>query len=215
MGEFVDLSYANGGVTSFAAAKASGIEAVALKSCGFQVSLGQPYVDSKYVGFADAARAAGLGVIHYGFNGNSVTPTAAAQFFVAHLRGYTGNDGLAWDVEADGPQNFAWTPDQVNEAMDVVHQELGRYPDFYTYRSMLTAHDWTDTAKRSRLWLASPTPTVDAQPYFGMPALWQYSQRWVPGLGTVDADRTVGAATWNNVAAAVPPRNDWLDWSKR
>lgn len=214
MTEFIDISYSQSPNINFAQVKASGRVASYMKASGGQKQLGL-YVDSKYRNFVTNARAAGLGVGHYFFNGDAATPTQCANFFLANLQGYTPNDGLALDIEGDGTQ-AQWNPTKAYEFLSRVKTILGRVPDLYLNKSTTNGYDWSACkALGARLWLAYPGVTPTNLKYWGTPSTHQYSIQSVPGAGVVDVDTTIGSATWNNVVAPQPALlNIWTDWSK-
>lgn len=216
MTEFVDISYSQPANLNFSTMKANGIVAAYCKMGGCQNQLG-PYIDSKYRTFAPAARASGMGVGHYFFNGDALTPSAAAKFFSDNLSGYTANDGLALDIEGDGSQP-QWSPDKAYEFASALYNLRGRKPDMYLNLSTARNPAWQRLEDfGSRLWLAYPGALPSNIGPWNSVAMHQYTIAAVPGSPVaLDRDRTIGSATWNNVANVVPPAVPlpWQDWSK-
>ncbi len=157
-----------------------------------------PYVAPAYRTQLARARAAGLHVGHYWMNGdrNGLTPTAAADYFVAHSDVAVG-DVVALDIEAiDGVA--AYTPGQ---ALQWIQRVRATYPGLkvllYLNQSAVNNQDWSALiADGDPLWVAvwgANDGQPGARPQFrGWSdwAIWQYSSFGsVPGYaGAIDVD---------------------------
>lgn len=196
----IDLSYAQTTNIDFVALRAAGVDTVILKATGSNT--GSQYVDSKYRYFEPRARAAGMRMGHYHFNGYG-DPVSDANFFVNNLYGYQPNDLLALDIESENPMPY-WTPPKANAFLDQVVARLGRYSDVYMSSSVTSAQNWASTRDRgSALWVAqygtnngSPqgAPRISYWPTY---KLWQYSSNGsVPGYaGRLDVN-IVNESQW-------------------
>ena len=91
---FIDTSYWQGH-PDFAAVKASGVSLVIMKAADGEQHL---YVDSVYVANRAAARAVGLAVGSYFFNGPAASPSASADYYLSVID-YQPGDMVALDVE--------------------------------------------------------------------------------------------------------------------
>lgn len=200
MSEFIDLSYANSGAIDFAQVKASGRTAAYLKATGSQAQLKTPYVDSKYRLFEQNARAAGLAIGHYHFNGDAVTPEGAADFFISNLANYQSGDRLGLDVEPNAPQ-AAWTPAKALAFAQRVESHVGKpIDDIYLNLSLLRGGNWQPLKDLGvHLWFAGPGIAPTGLPYWGDATFHQYATAAVSGAGSVDVDQTVGSAVWSPV----------------
>ena len=170
------------GHPDFAQVKASGVSRVIMRAADGE---GHLFVDSVYVANRTAARAAGLAVGSYFFNGPAATPTASADYYIAAID-YQPGDVVAVDVE--GVAGVMWNPGQVLEFVNRVKAVLGVAPLVYMSASVTWAQDWSAVvATGAPLWVAQygPAPTVG---YWGSWALWQYTSAGsCPGItGRVD-----------------------------
>ena len=162
-----------------------------------------PYIAPQYVTQLAAARAAGLPVGHYWFNGakNGLTPTTSARFFANHISLQEG-DLVALDIESETDTGTAaYTP---AEAMEFVTEFQKVFPEvkilLYMSVSVVRANasGWSAAvAKGLPLWLAmynqndgniGSLPTnFSPWPEF---AIWQYSSvvKVPGGVGSTDAN---------------------------
>lgn len=189
----VDVATSQAGF-DFAAFKAAGGTRVLIKMGGGNAS-DSPYVAPEYVAQLAAARAAGLLVGHYWFNGreNGLTPTTSAQYMAEHADVAEG-DVLALDVEReDDTDTDAYTPDEVLEfvaALADAKPSTGDPLVVYASESVVTSQDWSEVAATGAgLWVASwggndgTIPAEDPDPGdWGSWDIWQYSSAViVPG----------------------------------
>ena len=164
----IDISYWQG-YPNFALVKASGVSLVIMRAVDGEKNL---FVDSVYSTNRDAARAAGLAVGSYFFNGPAASPTDSADYYIRAID-YRPGDVVAVDVE--GPAGIMWNPGQVLEFVNRVKSVLGVAPMVYMSASVTRAADWSAVvATGAPLWVAQygPPPTVA---YWGSWALWQYT----------------------------------------
>lgn len=167
--------------------KAGGGQFTIIKMGGGNAS-DSPYVAPAYQTQLARARAAGLLVGHYWMNGdrNGLTPTAAADYFVAHSDIRIG-EVVALDIEAiDGVA--AYTPAQAAEWIQRVQRT---YPGLkvllYLNQAAVNGQDWSALANAGNpLWVAvwgSNNGEVGNPPELQRNwadwALWQYSSRGV------------------------------------
>ena len=178
----------------FAQIRNSGVSLVIMKCGGGEG--GSVYTDSVYVANRNAARAVGLAVGSYFFNG-PVDPVAAAdyQFNVIDWR---AGDVVAIDVENSGNQQH-WNPGQVLAWCQrmVAHGVPANRLLVYMSSSLLGAGWGAVALAGTRLWVAQygsndgaahSTPGSGPWPSW---ALWQYtSVATVPGIvGDVDMNQ--------------------------
>lgn len=183
----IDISYWQG-YPDFTQVKASGVTDVIMRAANGEKNL---FVDSRYIPNRTAARALGLRVGSYFFNGPAASPTASADYYIAAID-YRPGDLVALDVE--GPAGIMWNPAQALEFVNRVKAVLGVAPMVYMSSSVTHAMDWSAVvASGAKLWVAQygPTPIVS---YWSSWALWQYTSIGsVPGIsGNVDINQ-VGA----------------------
>lgn len=167
--------------------KAGGGQFTIIKMGGGNAS-DSPYVAPAYRTQLARARAAGLLVGHYWMNGdrNGLTPTTAADYFVAHSDIRIG-EVVALDIEAiDGIA--AYTPAQAAEWIQRVQQT---YPGLkvllYLNQSAVNNQDWSALANAGHpLWVAvwgsnngAPGNSPALQRNWADWAMWQYSSRGV------------------------------------
>jgi GH25 family lysozyme M1 (1,4-beta-N-acetylmuramidase) len=188
----IDISYYQGH-PNFTQVKASGVSLVIMKAADGE---GAHIVDdSVYTVNRAAARAVGLSVGSYYFNGPAVSPAAAADHMWAIIDWQPG-DVVAIDVEG----SMAWNPAQVLEWVNRI--KAYGVPDManlvYMSSSVTKAHDWSAVVGAgAQLWVAQYGPN-DGSPH-GSPSiacwpdwvLWQYtSNATCPGVsGRVDTNQ--------------------------
>jgi len=196
----IDISYSQSTSIDFVALRASGVDTVIMKAGGSNT--GSRYVDSKYRWFEPRARAAGMRIGHYWFNGYG-DPVGDADFFVNNLYDYRPGDLLALDCESEGSMSY-WGPDKSNAFNQRVHQRIGVISDVYMSSSVTRAQNWSGVvASGSALWVAQygsnsgapqGSPNIAYWPTF---KLWQYTSnavfRGYPGR--LDAN-IVNEAIW-------------------
>lgn len=194
---FVDVSFYQSGV-NWSQVKGAGYIASYIKASGAQIQTGV-YVDRLYHKHVQDVRAAGMGVGHYFFNGDALSPTGCADYFVANLE-YHAGDRVGLDIENDGRQ-APWSPSKALEFAGRVKQKLGIVPDIYLNWSGVNGSNWQSLKDAGcRLWFAYPGPTPTNLRYWGKPDFHQYSIAAVPGAGSIDVNKTIDPAVW---AAAV------------
>lgn len=145
----IDISQWQGDI-NFRVMRSAAIEYVIVKAGG---SNSGTYTDRKYNSFVDAARAAGMCIGHYWFNGLG-DPTADANYFVNNLRNYAPGDVLVLDVESEGSMPH-WGANRVLAFLTQVKARLGVVPVVYMSSSVTWAEDWSVVvAFGSKLWVA-------------------------------------------------------------
>ncbi len=208
----IDISYWQGFIdqSTFAAWKAAGVERIVFKAGGAEWGL---YKDSRHDTNVARARAAGLGVDHYFFNG-PIDPIAAADAFIDYAAPQAG-DGLWFDIENEGPLAH-WMPDQVLAAVQHVHNRTGAIAGVYMSSSVTAQADWSAVvAFGCPLWVAQYGPN-DGNAH-GVPSIahwtswtyWQYtSVGRMPGFnGSLDVSATSGGVIPVVTAAATVGHN--------
>ena len=201
----IDLSSWQGH-PDFVQVAASGVTLVILKAV--DVERGYPVVDSVYLVNRAAARAAGLRVGSYLFNGPD-QPSAAADYYLSVIDWRPG-DVAAVDVENALGVN-RWNPGQVLEfCTRLVSRGIPASSILvYMSSSVTRAYDWAPVvAFGVGLWVAQYNAndgTVGAPPtvsYWPGWVLWQHtSMARVPGVsGTVDMN--VIGSTFASVGTA-------------
>ncbi|RTE47608.1 GH25 family lysozyme, partial [Actinobaculum sp. 352] len=163
------------------------------------------------------AGAKRTGVYHYARErGRAGTPVAEAANFIRQAALAPSDALLVLDWEEASGNNLG-DADWVLEWMRLVEAALGRRPVFYTYRATLLAHPSLRRVQQAGypLWYArypysapvgwkSYAQPTDV-PYWGRPAIWQYSSAGgVPGWpGALDLNIFYGgAAQWAALTAA-------------
>lgn len=168
---------------------------------------GQRYVDSTYADRLRAARAAGLRVGHYWFNGGG-TPRQAAKYFVKHLRDVERGDPIVLDVEPwrsqSGTRHAAWSPEQVHAFLNEVRKQRPSANLFvYMTEQQTWKADWSSVAALSKLWVASWGDNAgvlpSSQPFvagWNTWQIWQYSSYGRPaGFSNHRVDVNVAKST--------------------
>lgn len=192
----LDLSMYQGSlsVAAFQAIKASGISRVILKAGG---SNARTYTDRVYVQNARNARAAGLPLGHYWFNGYG-TPVADAQYFAAHLSAYQAGDWLILDIESYSATTGMWTPADVLAFAHEIRALMGVTIVAYMSASVTRAANWAQVvAYGVALWVAAYQASAPTVAYWATWIAWQYtSSGRVPGIaGNVDLSHPGTAPT--------------------
>ena len=188
----IDISYSQSTNIDFVALRASGVDTVIMKAGGSNT--GSQYVDSKYRWFEPRARAAGMRIGHYWFNGFG-DPISDADFFVNNLYDFRAGDLLALDCESEGSMPY-WTPAKANPFRDRVRQRTNTICDVYMSSSVTKAQNWSSTAAGSGLWVAQygtnsgapqGSPNIS---YWSTYKLWQYTSNATFGgyAGRLDAN---------------------------
>jgi GH25 family lysozyme M1 (1,4-beta-N-acetylmuramidase) len=207
----IDVSYSQSTNIDFVALRRSGVDTVIMKAGGSNT--GSRYVDSKYRWFEPRARAAGMRIGHYWFNGFG-DPVGDAQFFVSNLYDYRPGDLLALDCESEGSMPY-WGPDRANAFRDEVQRLTGSQCDVYMSSSVTRAQNWSSTAARSGLWVAqygSNSGVPQGAPniaYWPTYKLWQYTSNAIlPGYaGRLDAN-IVNETQWAGGGSTPIPTDD-------
>ena len=202
----MDLSHHNGTTLDFAAAAASGMNAVIHKA-----TQGTTYVDPCLSANRDAVRKAGLlfGYYHFGTGDDG---GAQAGYFLARAQSASG-ELLARDFEANaaGP---SMTLKEARAFVTVIHTRIGKWPALYTghYLKDMIGSTPDPVLANCPLWLAQygPVPVLPAG--WNTWTLWQWTDgavgvnpQPVPGIGHCDRDNFNGdgdglAAFWSSVA---------------
>jgi GH25 family lysozyme M1 (1,4-beta-N-acetylmuramidase) len=190
----IDISYFQGH-PDFAQVKAAGVGLVIMKAV--DVERGYPVMDSVYVANRTAARAQGLAVGSYLFNGPD-DPTSAANYYFSVIDWRSG-DIAAIDVENALGVN-RWNPAQVHAFCVTLigHGIPAASILAYMSSSVTRAYDWSPVMSLGvGLWVAqygsnNGTPQgAPATGTWGSWKLWQYSSTaTVPGIsGHVDINQ--------------------------
>ena len=196
----IDISYAQSTNIDFVALRQAGVQGVIMKATGSNT--GSRYVDSKYRWFLPRARAAGMKVGHYHFNGYG-DPVGDANFFCDNIL-YQPGDLLALDCESEGSMPY-WGPTPTAQFHDQVKRRLGVMSDTYMSSSVTRAQNWSGVVSRgSGLWVAQygtnngapqGTPNIAYWPSW---KLWQFtSMASISGYaGRLDANITQENIQW-------------------
>lgn len=204
--EGIDVSYSQGLNLDYAAAKAGGIDFCILKVGGSNG--GTRYPDSKYGRHEPAARAAGMQIGHYWFNGGS-DPRGDADYFmqVAH---YRPGDVIALDLETD-PGTTPWNDAQACQFADRIQELTGVIPMTYTYRDLLNRNQYSGMhARGSKLWIAWPGGEDKLQglgPWGTEWTIWQYTIAPIPGYN-VGVDRNISKVPLSEVHGSPEPEKE-------
>lgn len=181
-----DMSHYQSG-TDFAQVKAGGLDFVVIKA-----SEGIGYTDPSFTIFREQAHTAGLlvGIYHFGQDND---PAEEAGYFASVVGPLRPGEFLALDQEVphtagNVPWCLTW--------LDATRTHYGIAPLLYANQGSgtgIASGDWTPAAAAHGLWLAryDNAPTViDTVPYWGTPAMKQYSDAGtVPGVpGPCDID---------------------------
>lgn len=210
----IDISYAQTTNMNFVAMR-SAVDTVIMKAGG---SNSGRYVDSKYRWFEPRARAAGMRIGHYWFNGTG-DPVVDADFFVNNLSGYTPWDLLALDVESEGAMPH-WNPDKALAFCNRVKQRTGRNCDVYMSSSVTRAQNWSAVvASGSKLWVAqygSNSGVPQGSPniaYWPTWKLWQYSSNgFVPGYAARLDVNLINESQWTGTGTVKKIRRKKMDY---
>jgi GH25 family lysozyme M1 (1,4-beta-N-acetylmuramidase) len=168
---------------NFPQVRASGVDFAVLKA-----SEGTGYTDPSMATNRRNAHAAGLivGLYHFARAGD---PAAEAAYFLRTIGAVQPGEFLVldWEVPAGNPP--AWC----QQWLDAVRAATGVAPLIYMNQSAVNGSNWSNVAKTYGLWLAryDNAPGVfNPVPYWGVPAMKQYSDRGaVPGVaGPCDVD---------------------------
>jgi GH25 family lysozyme M1 (1,4-beta-N-acetylmuramidase) len=194
----IDISYWQHS-PDFAKVRAAGVGLVIMKMGGAEP--GHLYFDSVYKANRAAARAVGLAVGSYFFNG-AVNPTDAANFQMNNADWKPG-DIVALDVE--NATNVArWNPAQVLEWCKAVRARGVPANRILVYMSssVTRAANWSAVAALGvGLWVAqygTNNGTPQGSPsiaYWSSWALWQYTsaKTWPGIVGNVDTNQVSGS----------------------
>lgn len=190
----IDSASPQAGIDLDAFAEAGGAFAIIKQGGGN--AFDAPYVAPFYLEQLADARAAGLPVGHYWFNGQKLSVEDQARFFVETARIEPG-DIIALDIEDEPDTDTrAFTPD---EAARWITEVQKTYSDvnvlLYLNRSLLKGANWSALTDQP-LWAASWSQndgTIGKHPqlkYWKDWAIWQYSSVVrVPGFnGPVDGN---------------------------
>jgi len=178
------------GHPDFAAVKAAGVQLVIMREGGADGGL---YLDKVYLANRAAARAQGLPIGSYFFNGPAIAPAACADWMLAN-GDYRPGDLMILDVEGAG---LAWSPAQVLVWVQRMLARGVRIADIGVYMSASPerSQDWSAVAATGAfLWVASygtnnGSPGTPPKPtHWAAWSLWQYtSTATCPGVaGRVD-----------------------------
>ena len=184
----LDVS-AHQGAVNFAAAKAAGRDFVVMKA-----TEGVGWSDPTFATNRAAAHAAGLivGIYHFASAG---VPTNEAAYFTGVVGNLQPGEFLVldWETSFTG-DHVAWC----TAWLEAVRAKTGVAPLIYMNQSTVAGHNWSALAQTYGLWLArydNAPSVVDTVPYWGSPAMKQYSDAGsVLGVsGGVDVDVFYGS----------------------
>ena len=213
----IDISYYQQH-PDFAQVRAAGVSLVIMKAGGGEG--GRLYADSVYVANRAAARAVGLAVGSYFFNG-PVDPTAAADFHMT-IADWRPGDIIAIDVENNGSYTH-WTPAMVFTwcSRIVAHGVPADRVLVYMSSSLLGAGWGSLVGLGVGLWVAQYGPN-DGNPH-SVPSsapwpswnLWQYtSAAGCPGVaGNVDTNQI--APSWASSSSILLEEDDMFSDADR
>ena len=197
--QIVDISRWQGTIplSTLKAWKAAGVERVVIKAGGADSGI---YKDASHDANVANARAAGLGVDHYFFNGPGDAATIARSF-VGYANPQPG-DRMWLDIENEG-KLVHWDPPTALTIANFVKADCGILPGFYMSSSVTSAQNWSAAvAAGVGLWVAqygSNNGNAQGSPkiaYWSSYVYWQYtSVGHEPGYGgNLDLSTTGGAA---------------------
>lgn len=199
MSTIVDISYWQGLISepTFAAWKAAGVTRIVVKAGGGDG--GALYKDSRHDANVAAARAAGLGIDHYFFNGTA-DPAQSAIAFLRYAAPQAG-DRMWFDIENEGAM-ARWTPAQALAALSQLQHSGGGIAGVYMSSSVTAAADWSAVvAFGAPLWVASYGANTGAEQGAPSISFWKSYTYWQftsvghePGYnGSLDIDTTNGS----------------------
>lgn len=204
----IDVSMYQSGI-NYGAARAGGWEFCIVKAGG---SNNGRYVATGYAGHVSGARAAGMGIGHYWFNGTG-DPATDAHFFVDNLYDYRAGDLLVLDIENEGGMP-GWAPGQAAAFVDVVKARTGQAPMLYMSSSVTRQSDWQGLVDRGcKLWVASygrndgapGTVPTGLGAWGDNWTIWQYgSVGGIPGYGG-NIDKNTSSVPFDQIAGGSSP----------
>jgi lysozyme len=185
----IDISHHNGSRLRFDKAKADGIVGVIQKA-----TQGEAYVDATFKRNRTAILEADLlfGAYHFGTGANGVSQ---AQHFLDTVQP-DKNTVVVLDFE-DNPTGNTMTLEEARAFVTHVHEELGRWPGFYSGHTIKRVLGTTvdPVLKNCWFWLAQYGPTAVVPPCWSTWTMWQYTDggvgpmpHSVDGIGTCDRD---------------------------
>jgi lysozyme len=185
----IDVSHHNGTKLRFDKAAADGIVGVIQKA-----TQGEAYIDPTFKKNKAAILQAGLlfGAYHFGTGANGVSQ---AQHFLDTVAP-DNKTVVVLDFE-DNPVGSTMTLEEARAFVTHIHQELGRWPLFYSGHTIkrVLGNTVDPLLRNCPLWLAQygPTPVVPA--CWSTWTLWQYTDgaagpqpHSVDGIGLCDRD---------------------------
>ncbi|WP_165384955.1 GH25 family lysozyme [Cryobacterium sp. SO1] len=183
----------------FGLARSQGYESCYVKLGGDNVTR---YVAPHYIAQVDNARAAGMRVGHYWVPSDAQDPAGAANYFVDHLRGWTGSDFIVLDNESlDGKRHYS---DQAAAVfIDTVRARLGiggRQVKCYLGLSIERSNDW---------------PALLGTGCDFIIAAYGYTPFTYDLVGKIPADRNGGHqySSSANIGGVTIDVNSWRDWA--
>lgn len=216
MSLIVDISRWQGVIptSTFRAWKAAGVARVVVKAGGADSGI---YKDADHDQNVANARAAGLDIDHYFFNGPG-DPAAHARAFVAYAAPRSG-DRLWYDVENEGSMPHA-TPAAAATFGATTKALCGILAGLYMSSSVTKSANWSgNVALGQELWVAQ-YGVNDGDPH-GAPSIgywkaytyWQYtSNETLPSYGgRLDASLPSSARVLTSAPAAAPTSSQPLE----
>jgi lysozyme len=189
----VDISHHNGSV-DLQKAKTNGLVGVIQKA-----TQGESSVDPTFEANRTAAIKAGLlfGAYHFGTGASGVSQ---ARHFLETVRP-DDKTVVVLDFE-DNPAGTSMPLEEARAFVTHVHDELGRYPGFYSGHAIKKALGTSSDPVLSKcwFWLAQYGPTPVVPPCWAKYTLWQYTDGAVgpephelAGIGRCDRDKFNGS----------------------
>lgn len=162
---------------------------------------GNGYIDKLFGYNLAQARALSVprGIYHFARPDLGNTPEAEAQFFINIVKGQQLLVGESLYLDYEKPiakNNVGWAL----RWLQIVEEQLGIKPLFYTYQSMLQIEDWTPVVQNDNgLWIAAPTndPANNTFVTGAWPgaAIQQWGNQLIPGAqGVIDSNVFFGSA---------------------
>ncbi len=146
---------------------------------------GNEEVQSTYHEQVNNARARGIEIGHYFFNG-STDPTTFARFCAANLYNFEPGDSVWLDVETQSNRGPAYSPAQALTFGAVFESLTGVMPGIYLNESEMNGFNWAQNVQAGQLlWLAYYSSSLPGLSYWPQATMWQYTST------PIDNDRSI------------------------